>query len=109
MTEPSAGSDAGGTQTFAVREGDHYIINGSKNFITHGTVGQTAVIMAVTDRSKGAHGISAFVLDKSMEGFFASKKENKLGMRASDTSSLTMDNVKVPVGNLIDEEGQGFV
>ncbi len=109
LTEPSAGSDAGGTQTFAVREGDHYVINGSKNFITHGTVGDTSVIMAVTDRSKGAHGISAFVLDKSMEGFFASKKENKLGMRASDTSSLTMDNVKVPVGNLIGEEGQGFV
>lgn len=109
LTEPSAGSDAGGTQTVAVREGDHYIINGSKNFITHGTVGQTAVIMAVTDRSKGAHGISAFVLDKTMDGFFASKKENKLGMRASDTSSLTMDNVKVPVSNLIGEEGQGFV
>src|SRR5688572_13013850 len=109
LTEPSAGSDAGGTQTFAVREGDNYIINGSKNFITHGTVGDTSVIMAVTDRSKGAHGISAFVLDKSMDGFFASKKENKLGMRASDTSSLTMDNVKVPVGNLIGEEGQGFV
>jgi alkylation response protein AidB-like acyl-CoA dehydrogenase len=109
LTEPSAGSDAGGTQTVAVREGDHYIINGSKNFITHGTVGNTAVIMAVTDRSKGAHGISAFVLDKTMDGFFASKKENKLGMRASDTSSLTMDNVKVPARNLIGEEGQGFV
>jgi alkylation response protein AidB-like acyl-CoA dehydrogenase len=65
--------------------------------------------MAVTDRAKGAHGISAFVLDKSMHGFFASKKENKLGMRASDTSSLTMDNVKVPVENRIGEEGQGFV
>jgi alkylation response protein AidB-like acyl-CoA dehydrogenase len=109
LTEPSAGSDAGGTQTIAVREGDHYIVNGSKNFITHGTVGDTTVIMAVTDRAKGAHGISAFVLDKSMHGFFASKKENKLGMRASDTSSLTMDNVKVPVENRIGEEGQGFV
>ncbi|MEI8134491.1 MAG: acyl-CoA dehydrogenase family protein [bacterium] len=108
LTEPSAGSDAGGTQTVAVREGDHYILNGSKNFITHGSYGNTAVIMAVTDRSKGAHGISAFVLDKSMPGFSASKKENKLGMRASETSSLLIDNVSVPVMNLIGEEGQGF-
>jgi alkylation response protein AidB-like acyl-CoA dehydrogenase len=108
LTEPSAGSDAGGTQTVAVREGDHYILNGSKNFITHGTYGKTAVIMAVTDRSKGAHGISAFVLDKSMPGFSASKKENKLGMRASETSSLLMDNVKVPKENLIGIEGEGF-
>ena len=109
LTEPSAGSDAGGTQTVAVREGDHYIVNGSKNFITHGTYGKTAVIMAVTDREKGSHGISAFVLDKSMTGFSASKKENKLGMRASETSSLLMDNVKVPVGNLIGNEGEGFL
>ena len=109
LTEPSAGSDAGGTQTVAVREGDRYILNGSKNFITHGTYGKTAVIMAVTDRAKGSHGISAFVLDKSMPGFSASKKENKLGMRASETSSLLMDNVKVPVGNLIGNEGEGFL
>jgi alkylation response protein AidB-like acyl-CoA dehydrogenase len=109
LTEPSAGSDAGGTRTYAVREGDHYLLNGSKNFITHGTVGDTTVIMAVTDRDKGAKGISAFVLDKSMPGFSASKKENKVGMRASDTSSLVMENVKVPVGNLIGEEGEGFV
>ena len=109
LTEPSSGSDSGGMQTTATREGDHYIINGSKNFITHGSVGDTTVIMALTDRSKGAHGISAFVVDKSMSGFFASKKENKLGMRASDTSSLTLDNVKVPVENLLGSEGQGFV
>lgn len=109
LTEPSAGSDAGGTQTVAVRDGDHYIVNGSKNFITHGTVGDTTVIMAVTDREQGARGISAFVLDKSMPGFSSSKKENKVGMRASDTSSLVMENVRVPVANLIGEEGQGFV
>lgn len=108
LTEPSAGSDAGGTQTVAVRDGDNYILNGSKNFITHGTYGKTAVIMAVTDRSKGAHGISAFVVDKSMPGFSASKKENKLGMRASETSSLLLDNVKVPKMNLIGIEGEGF-
>ena len=109
LTEPSSGSDSGGMQTTATREGDHYFINGSKNFITHGTVGDTTVIMALTDRTKGAHGISAFVVDKSMSGFFASKKENKLGMRASDTSSLTLDNVKVPHENLLGVEGQGFV
>jgi alkylation response protein AidB-like acyl-CoA dehydrogenase len=109
LTEPSAGSDAGGTQTVAVRDGDHYVLNGSKNFITHGTYGDTAVIMAVTDRSKGARGISAFVVDKSMPGFAAGTKENKLGMRASDTSSLILENVRVPVGNMIGEEGEGFV
>jgi alkylation response protein AidB-like acyl-CoA dehydrogenase len=109
LTEPSAGSDAGGTQTVAVRDGDFYILNGAKNFITHGTYGDTAVIMAVTDRSKGARGISAFVVDKSMPGFSAGKKENKLGMRASDTSSLVLENVRVPATNLIGEEGEGFV
>jgi alkylation response protein AidB-like acyl-CoA dehydrogenase len=109
LTEPSAGSDAGGTRTVAQRDGNHYIINGSKNFITHGTVGDTTVIMAVTDASKGTRGISAFVLDKSMPGFHASKKENKVGMRCSDTSSLVMENVRVPKENLIGEEGEGFV
>ena len=109
LTEPSAGSDAGGTQTVAEKHGDHYILNGSKNFITHGSYGQTAVIMAVTDRSNAAHGISAFVVDKSMAGFSASKKENKLGMRASETSSLLLENVKVPVENLLGNEGEGFV
>lgn len=109
LTEPSSGSDAGGMQTTAVRDGDFYVLNGAKNFITHGTYGRTAVIMAITDRSKGSKGISAFVLDKTMAGFAASKKENKLGMRASDTSSLIMDNVRIPVGNRIGEEGDGFV
>jgi alkylation response protein AidB-like acyl-CoA dehydrogenase len=109
LTEPSAGSDAGGTQTVAVREDNHYVLNGAKNFITHGKYGKTAVIMAVTDRSKGAHGISAFVLDKSMPGFSASKKENKLGMRASETSSLVLENVNVPLENLIGNEGEGFL
>ncbi len=109
LTEPSAGSDAGGTRTTAILDGDHYIINGSKNFITHGTVGDTAVIMAVTNASQGTRGISAFVLDKSMPGFHASKKENKVGMRCSNTSSLVMENVRVPKGNLIGDEGEGFV
>ena len=109
LTEPNAGSDAGGTRTVAVRDGDHYVINGAKNFITHGTVGETAVIMAVTDPTKGTKGISAFVLDKSMKGFSASKKENKVGMRCSDTSSLVMENVRVPASHLIGAEGEGFV
>ncbi|MEO6939485.1 MAG: acyl-CoA dehydrogenase family protein [Candidatus Kapaibacterium sp.] len=109
LTEPGAGSDAGGTRTFAVRDGDDWILNGSKNFITHGTVGKTAVIMAVTDRDSKARGISAFVLDKSMPGFYATKKENKVGMRCSDTSSLVMENVRVPRENLIGNEGEGFI
>jgi alkylation response protein AidB-like acyl-CoA dehydrogenase len=109
LTEPSAGSDAGGTQTHAVRDGDGWLINGSKNFITHGTVGDTTVVMAVTDRTLGAKGISAFVLDKSMKGFQSTKKENKVGMRASDTSSLSFDNVRVPDSHMIGNVGEGFV
>ncbi len=109
LTEPGSGSDASGMLTTAVRDGDHYIINGSKNFITHGNVGEVAVIMAVTDRSKGTKGISAFVVDKTMPGFFGSKKENKTGMRCSDTASLTLDNVRVPASHLIGNEGEGFI
>lgn len=108
LTEPNAGSDAGGTQTTAVRDGDDWILNGSKNFITHGNVGDICVVMAVTDPSKGKNGISAFVVDKTMKGFYGSKKENKLGMRCSDTAGLTFDNVRVPGANLIGEEGEGF-
>lgn len=109
LTEPNAGSDAGGTQTTAVRDGDSYILNGSKNFITHGNVGNIAVVMAMTDPSKGKKGISAFAIDKSMSGFYGSKKENKVGMRCSDTASLTFDNVRVPADHLIGSEGEGFV
>lgn len=109
LTEPGSGSDASGMQTTAVLDGDHYILNGSKNFITHGNVGDIAVMMAATDRSAGNRGISAFVIDKSMEGFYATKKENKLGMRCSDTASLVMDNVRIPKENLIGNEGEGFI
>lgn len=109
LTEPNAGSDAGGTQTTAVRDGDDWILNGAKNFITHGNVGDICVVMAVTDASKGKHGISAFAIDKSMPGFYASKKENKLGMRCSDTASLAFDNVRVPGSHLIGGEGEGFL
>ncbi len=109
LTEPSSGSDAAGLKTTADKKGDYYILNGSKNFITHGTVGETAVIMAITDKGKGKKGISAFILEKGMEGFIAGKKENKLGMRASDTTQLAFDNCKVPSNNLIGNEGEGFI
>jgi alkylation response protein AidB-like acyl-CoA dehydrogenase len=109
LTEPGAGSDAGGTRTTAVRDGDDWILNGSKNFITHGNVGDICVVMAVTDASKGNKGISAFAIDKSMPGFAPSKKENKVGMRCSDTASLTFDNVRVPASHLLGNEGEGFI
>jgi alkylation response protein AidB-like acyl-CoA dehydrogenase len=109
LTESSSGSDAAGLKTTAVKKDGFYILNGSKAFCTHGTVGQTAVIMAITDKEKGKKGISAFILEKGMEGFIVGKKENKLGMRASDTTQLTFDNCKVPEENLLGAEGEGFI
>lgn len=108
LTEPGSGSDSGSMKTTATRDGNDWILNGSKTFITQGSVGSTYVIMAVTDRSKGKHGISAFILEKGMKGFTIGKKENKLGMRCSDTATLIFENVRVPGENLIGEEGQGF-
>ena len=108
LTEPGAGSDASAQLTNARKEGDHYILNGTKNFITHGTVGDIAVVMARTSAGKGTNGISAFILEKGMPGFHAGKQENKLGLRASDTSELIMEDVKVPAENLLGEEGVGF-
>jgi len=109
LTESSSGSDAAGMKSFAEKKGDYYILNGGKTFTTHGTVGETAVIMAITNKEKGKKGISAFILEKGMEGFIAGKKENKLGMRASDTTQLAFDNCKVPAENLIGNEGEGFI
>ncbi len=109
LTESSSGSDAAGMKSVAEKKGGYYILNGNKTFTTHGTVGETAVVMAITDKSKGKKGISAFILEKGMEGFIAGKKENKLGMRASDTTQLTFDNCKIPKENLIGEEGEGFI
>ncbi len=108
LTEPQAGSDAANLLTTAVKEGDHYIINGNKVFTTHGGVGEIIVVMAVTDKSKGKNGISAFIIEKGYEGLIVGKKEDKLGMRASDTCSLTFDNCRVPAENLLGKEGQGY-
>jgi alkylation response protein AidB-like acyl-CoA dehydrogenase len=108
LTENVSGSDAGGMVTFAERKNGHYILNGSKLFITHGSVGEVTVVMAVTDKSKGSKGISAFIVEKNWDGYKVGKKENKLGMRASDTAELIFENVKVPAENLIGNEGEGF-
>ncbi|HET8769883.1 MAG TPA: acyl-CoA dehydrogenase [Gemmatimonadaceae bacterium] len=129
LTEPGAGSDAGGTQSTAVRKGDHYVLNGTKRFITHGGVGEIFVVTAVTDPAAGTRGISSFVLTKEtcdlarvkdlgmghddslpvMKGFRSGKKEDKLGWRASDTRELIFEDVEVPVENRIGEEGMGFI
>ena len=128
LTEPGAGSDAAGTQTTAVRRGSHYLLNGSKIFITHGGVGEIFVVTAVTDPSAGTKGISSFIVTKetvdmerartlgvghdpslvAMPGFRSGKKEDKLGWRASDTRELFFEDVEVPVENLLGEEGEGF-
>jgi len=109
LTEPEAGSDAGGTQTVARLDGDHWILNGQKTFTTHGTYGDVCVAMAVTDKSAGHHGISAFILEKGMPGFSAGKKENKLGLRASDTSTVVFEDCRIPKENLLGEPGHGFI
>jgi hypothetical protein len=108
LTEPEAGSDAGALRTVARKEGSYWVLNGTKNFITHATVGEIAVVMARTRPGQGTDGISAFILEKGMNGFRAGKQENKLGLRASDTSELIMEDVKVPEANLLGEEGVGF-
>ncbi len=129
LTEPEAGSDAGGTRTRAVRKNGHYVLNGSKRFITHGSVGEVFVVTAVTDPSAGTRGISSFILTKEtcdleaarrvgighdesftpLPGFRAGKKEDKLGWRASDTSELIFEDVEVPAENLLGQEGLGFI
>ncbi len=109
MTEPEAGSDAGGVRTTAEPDGDGWIINGSKTFATNGHYADVIVVMAVTDRGRKPHGISAFIVEKGTPGFRPGKKENKLGMRASDTSELIFNDCRVPSANLLGERGQGFV
>jgi alkylation response protein AidB-like acyl-CoA dehydrogenase len=109
LTEAGAGSDAAGMRTTAVRQGECWVINGAKTFITHGRIGGTMVVIAVTDRAKGHRGISAFVVERGTPGMTAGKKEDKLGMRASDTSEVIFDNCRVPADQMIGEEGQGFI
>lgn len=109
LTEPSAGSDAGGTKTTAVREGDSWILNGTKIFITNGGEAETYVVFARTDKEAKKHyGISAFIVEKNTPGFSFGKKEQKLGIRSSPTLELIFDNCRIPAGNLLGEEGQGF-
>lgn len=107
LTEAFSGSDAGGMRTVAEKQGDEWVLNGTKNFITHGITGETFVILAVTDRTKNKS-ISAFIVEKGTPGFSSGKKENKLGMRCSETATLILDNVRIPAGNLIGMEGEGF-
>jgi alkylation response protein AidB-like acyl-CoA dehydrogenase len=109
LTEPEAGSDAGGTRTRATRKDDGWVINGSKTFTTNGHYADVCVAMAVTDHSKRSHGISAFVIEKGTPGFRAGKKENKLGLRASDTSEVVFTDCRVDGENLLGGEGEGFV
>ena len=109
LTEPGAGSDASNSRTTAVKRGDRYILNGSKTFITNGRYADLVVVIAATDKSKGTHGLSAFLVEKGTKGFQPGKKENKLGLRASDTSELIFEDCEVPEENLIGVEGEGFI
>jgi len=109
LTEPQAGSDASGTRTTAVRSNGGWKVNGAKNFITHAIACNTLVAMAVTDKTQGSRGISAFIFDKSMEGFRSDKKENKLGMRASETASVVFEDCYVADENRLGPEGEGFL
>jgi len=109
LTEAAAGSDAASMRTAAVRDGSDWIINGTKQFITHGGTGDLLVVMAVTNKSKGSRGISAFIVERGTAGFRAGKKENKLGMRSSETSEVIFENCRVPAKQMLGAEGQGFV
>ncbi len=109
MTEPAAGSDLQGIKTTAVRDGEHWVLNGSKTFITNGWNADLVIVVAKTDAAKGYKGISLFIVDTAMEGFSKGKRLKKLGMKAQDTAELFFDNVRVPAANLLGDEGTGFV
>jgi hypothetical protein len=109
LTEPGSGSDASSARTTATKKGDRYVLNGNKTFITNGHFADVAVVIAVTEKSKGTHGLSAFVVEKETNGFKAGKKENKLGLRASDTSELIFADCEIPEENLLGAEGEGFI
>ena len=108
LTEPGAGTDASGQQTTAVLEGDHYVLNGSKCFITNGNVADTFVVFAMTDKKAGNHGISAFIVEKDFPGFSQGKHEKKMGIRGSSTCDLIFEDCIVPKENLLGKEGKGF-
>ena len=109
LTEPGSGSDAGGARCSAVRKGGKWILNGTKTFITNGSYADVYVVIAVTDKTAGTHGLSAFIVEKGTKGFRPGKKENKLGLRASDTAELIFEDCELPIENLLGHEGEGFV
>ena len=109
LTEPGSGSDAGSARMTAVRRGKNWVLNGTKTFITNGHYADVAVIIAVTDRTTGTHGLSAFIVEKGTKGFRPGKKENKLGLRASDTAELIFEDCVIPAENLVGKEGDGFI
>ena len=109
LTEPGSGSDAGGARCSAVRKGDKWVLNGTKTFITNGSYADVMVVIAVTDKTAHTHGLSAFVVEKGTKGFRPGKKENKLGLRASDTSEMIFEDCEIPAENLLGGEGQGFI
>jgi len=108
LTEPGAGSDAGGTETTAVRDGNEWVLNGRKCFITSASLAEVTVCTAVTEKGKGTHGISAFLVEKGTPGFSPGKKEDKLGLRGSDTSELMLEDCRIPAAALLGKEGEGF-
>lgn len=109
LTEPSSGSDASALKSIAKKENGKYIINGSKTFATHGSIGEVAVVFAKTNPDKGKYGISAFIVETNSPGYIVLKKENKLGTRASDTAQLSFENLEVPEKNLLGNENEGFI
>jgi len=109
LTEVNTGSDAGGMLTTAVKDGDYYVINGSKNFITHGVSGNVAVVIARTGEKGDSHGMTSFIIEKGTKGFSGGRKENKLGMRASETTELIFENCRVHKSQVMGKEGDGFV
>jgi hypothetical protein len=109
LTEPGSGSDAGGARCSAVRHGNKWVLNGTKTFITNGHYADVMVVIAVTDKTAHTHGLSAFVVEKGTKGFRPGKKENKLGLRASDTSEMIFEDCEIPVENLLGQEGNGFI
>jgi alkylation response protein AidB-like acyl-CoA dehydrogenase len=108
LSEPEAGSDASNQRTHAVKDGEYYLLNGTKNWITNGSTADYVLVMAATDRSKGPKGITTFLVEKGIPGFNVAKKERKLGIRSSDTVSLSFEECRVPLANRIGQEGEGF-